>query len=293
MASKLIGVHSNNLDVVVDDDDDDDNDNNNNNNNNNVSKAECIQNASDCFLMRLLTSSSIAEVQEFASLCLKLAADTGSLPPFDDSNPNDDRETCNEEFAYIIQQGDRGKLLCFILFCIWLVDEVRLVFCPNKKGGKFLTNPAVLNDLCNGYMLPQADGSRKQFTPLDTYCAIFLTSASPGKNVYESFVENVYSEIVALQSWKDMEYYSNVEADQPSQQIMQYVNQQEKFLASKKEVEKEQEQKLMLEFGKYHRSATARGVISSAEAAGGGGGGGEAGADKNKIKRIKFTEGDK
>jgi hypothetical protein len=257
MSSKLICVQTYDLHDKKHTTNVSDDDNNNNNNNNNTSGPssrspdmpvlmlrDCPPKEwQKCYLLRLVINADVKGITELASQCYRVASDSGALPPYNTGEPNKDRAVCDEEFSLVIASGNRAHMLSFIFFCLWLVPQARLLLCPNsgRNGERILTSPKALAQLVNGYTVHGPDEKlTTTHKPLDDSFAYFLMAASPDVDSYTTLLQFVYSEWVSMQPWVDMDDYSNMGPDNPSQQIMTCVKQQEKHLEDMKQASKDQ-----------------------------------------------------
>ena len=264
MASKLISIDSDNLrkvkkikvsdDVEKEEDaeiekDNDDNDNNNNNKNERVTTFNnCINDQwRKCILVDMLYCRDIQQLRHLAFQCYKTVIECDCLPPFDNNDPNKDREVCEEEFTYVIEEGNKFKIMSFVFFCLWIVPEVRVLFCPSNPDKPCLTNPSVLHSLINGYTLQQLTGDRKLIKPLDGSMTRFLMGSNPVKDAFTMLVQEVGAELIGLGSWENMDTYANPDPEQASDQIMAYITETERHLKGVKDAKVDEEKTLALE----------------------------------------------
>ncbi len=265
MASKLVRVRANNLSDKKDTknvsnrDDENNNNNDNNNNNNTQQRQQQPTHSPDtsvlklcdcppkewqkCYLLRLVINGDVKGITEMANRCYRAASDNGFMPSYNASDPNQDRKVCDEEFALMIASGNKAHMMSFVFFCLWLVPQARLLLCPNsgRNGDRILTSPKALAQLVNGYTV---QGPNEKLTtthkPLDASFAYFLMAASPDVDSYTTLLQFIYSEWVSMQPWVDMDDYATMGPDNPSQQIMTCVKQQERHLEDMKQASKDQ-----------------------------------------------------
>ena len=268
MSTKLVRVQTNDLRSKkntrnVSEDDKYENDSNNNNNNNEHSHTYGTRRPSQtspdtpilklcdcppkewqkCYLLRLIINSDVKGITELATQCHRIASNSGAMPAYNSDDPNHDREVCDEEFALVIAGGNKAHMLSFIFFCLWLVPPTRLLLCPNsgRNGDRILTSPKALAQLVNGYTVHGPEESlTTTHKPLDVLFGFFLMASSPDVDSYTILLQFIYSEWISMQPWVDMDDYATMGPDNPSQQIMTCVKQQEKHIEDMKQANKEQ-----------------------------------------------------